>query len=131
MLATDKASQGFCHRHQHRVAEALQRRKRGNKRANQRANAKRRADEQQAELDAFYSGKHWRRARTAHRAREPLCRRCSKRGVVKAGDVVDHIIERRDGGNNYDPANLQTLCHKCHSDKTREERERRHHESIN
>ena len=109
----------------------MQRRRRSAKRANQRANVKRRLDEQQAELDAFYSGKHWRKARTAHRAREPLCRHCSRRGVIKPGDVVDHIVERRDGGSNYDPANLQTLCHQCHHTKTIEERERRHHATTN
>jgi 5-methylcytosine-specific restriction endonuclease McrA len=34
------------------------------------------------------------------------------------GNEVDHIVEVADGGTNL-PSNLQTLCHNCHSDKTR------------
>ena len=93
--------------------------------ANARANAKRRADKEQAQLDRFYSSAIWRKTRAAHRAREPLCRMCAEAGRIKAGDVVDHIVERRDGGSDYDPTNLQTLCHACHGIKTRIEHERR------
>lgn len=97
----------------------------GRKAANARANAKRRADKDQAKLDRFYNSPMWKRARTAHRAREPLCRMCAEAGIIKAGDMVDHIVERRDGGSNYDTTNLQTLCNGCHSIKTKAERERR------
>lgn len=46
---------------------------------------------------------------------EPLCRHCAQRGIVTAGQCVDHIDN--DSGNN-DPSNLQTLCNECHGRKT-------------
>ena len=32
---------------------------------------------------------------------------------------VDHIVEIMDGGAEFDPANLQTLCGDCHKAKTK------------
>ena len=60
-------------------------------------------------------GSHWQwsKIRAAVLAAEPLCRVCKKPAAV-----VDHIISRRDGGGD-EPSNLQPLCHKCHTAKTR------------
>lgn len=50
--------------------------------------------------------------------REPLCRCCAARGVIRAATDVDHI----DGdASNNDDANLQPLCRRCHSRKTARE----------
>ena len=125
VLSHDKADRGYCTEHQWRLQEAKLRRKQTNRRAAQRANQKRRADEEQSKLDSFYNSALWKKVRMAHRTREPLCRHCHIAGRVTAGNVVDHIIERRDGGADYDPANLQTLCHACHSIKTKTEQMRR------
>lgn len=38
---------------------------------------------------------------------------------------ADHIVERRDGGAELDPANGQALCTACHNRKTAEERSHR------
>jgi 5-methylcytosine-specific restriction protein A len=38
---------------------------------------------------------------------------------------VDHIVERKDGGADYDPGNLETLCATCHARKTTGERVKR------
>lgn len=47
-------------------------------------------------------------------------------GVVKVGDVVDHIIERVDDDSlRLDPDNLMTLCHYHHGEKTAEARRAR------
>jgi 5-methylcytosine-specific restriction protein A len=43
---------------------------------------------------------------------EPMCRSCGG-----AASQVDHIIPLSRGGTN-DRANLQPLCHSCHSRKT-------------
>lgn len=84
------------------------------------SNIRRRANEEQSTLDAFYRTPAWRRLSKAHRAREPLCRHCAERGTVTAATAVDHIHELRDGGDRYDPSNLQSLCHSCHTIKTHE-----------
>ncbi len=47
------------------------------------------------------------------------CRQCGRAGILE----VDHIHAIEDGGDPWDPANLQTLCKSpCHRDKTRIER---------
>lgn len=46
------------------------------------------------------------------------CRACgTRRGRLE----VDHIRSVRTGGAPYDPANLQTLCSRCHTRKTAQE----------
>ena len=42
----------------------------------------------------------WRRLRLMQLAREPLCRDCKRRGLLTPGVHVDHIIPKRDGGEN-------------------------------
>ena len=59
----------------------------------------------------------WRRLRLMQLAREPLCRDCRRRGLLTPGEHVDHIVPKRDGGEDlFD--NLQTLCETCHARKT-------------
>ncbi|EHM01411.1 HNH endonuclease domain protein [Acetobacteraceae bacterium AT-5844] len=47
---------------------------------------------------------------------------CGRTGVRL---FADHVIELRDGGAPFDPANGQALCGACHTRKTAEERRRR------
>ncbi len=42
------------------------------------------------------------------------CKRC---GFVSLRNEVDHVIPLEQGGTD-DDANLQTLCHECHAEKT-------------
>ena len=56
----------------------------------------------------------WHKLRAYVLAREPLCRHCGK-----VATDVDHISG--DPSDNRD-ANLQPLCHACHSHKTGRER---------
>jgi len=51
---------------------------------------------------------------------EPLCRHCKREGRITAAVDVDHIVARRDGGSD-DHDNLQSLCKRHHSIKTRAE----------
>lgn len=67
--------------------------------------------------DSFYSGRRWRRVRLMKLARDPLCEECGA-----AATDVDHVQPRTQGGADYDLANLSSLCHGCHSQKTNKER---------
>ena len=60
----------------------------------------------------------WRRLRESVLRDEPLCRRCAAEGRLVPATDVDHIDN--DAGNNQ-RANLQSLCHSCHSIKTNED----------
>ena len=62
-------------------------------------------------------GGDWPRVRLAVLAEEPMCRAC---GEQPATDV-DHIVPMAQGGSQWDWANLQPLCHRCHSAKTMRE----------
>lgn len=81
--------------------------------------------ERNDKLDAFYATTTWRKCRDAFIKANPLCSHCESRGRIKAADVADHIVERRDGGADYDHANLQALCSSCHNTKTAAERRKR------
>ncbi|WP_174286645.1 HNH endonuclease [uncultured Sphingomonas sp.] len=64
------------------------------------------------------------RAGQAQRARrlraEPLCRRCSERGMVSASTVPDHIKPLALGGSD-DDSNIRCLCKSCHDEVTAEQ----------
>lgn len=61
----------------------------------------------------FYNSRAWRNARAKIKRAEPFCRVCGKKA-----DVIDHIIPIKFGGDKLNPKNLQSLCHKCHNEKT-------------
>lgn len=79
-------------------------------------------DTKSSEEAKFYGSTLWKRTRAAHRQQEPLCRECMKAGVTRLGDMVDHIVRIRDGGNPTDPSNLQTMCDPHHNAKRQRER---------
>jgi 5-methylcytosine-specific restriction enzyme A len=45
---------------------------------------------------------------------------CQIRGPRCKGyaDQVDHVIDRADGGDTFDPANLRAACHPCNMAKS-------------
>lgn len=74
--------------------------------------------------ESFYLSAPWRAYRKAHRAwtvaREGglWCAVCGAKGG-KRGLILDHKIERRDGGEDFPPfAEAQWLCSGCHNAKT-------------
>lgn len=73
----------------------------------------------------FYTSRAWRELRALFIANFPLCKWCEEEGKTKEADVVDHIKELIDGGEPLDTANLQSLCHKHHNQKTNWERKKR------
>lgn len=70
-------------------------------------------------------GHVWKRVRDAHLRRQPLCQYCLLEGVVKAAEMVDHIVEIKDGGARFKTSNLQSLCNSCHRRKTEATRRER------
>jgi hypothetical protein len=63
--------------------------------------------------DPFYNTKAWKWLRRVKLTADPLCELCGK----PATDV-DHKASINAGGDRHDMANLQSLCHECHSRKT-------------
>lgn len=53
-----------------------------------------------------------------HIASEPLCRMCAAEGKLVSATEVDHIQPLAQGGAQFDPANLQSLCRRHHAGKT-------------
>jgi len=71
------------------------------------------------EVQVIYNTKRWKKVRELALKRDGgLCVMCLKEGRIVKADVVDHIIEIKDGGDPYDLNNLQSLCNKCHAKKT-------------
>lgn len=78
-----------------------------------------------ASKNSFYSSKAWRQLRIHQLTIEPVCRACTANGRVEAATDVDHIIPISEApGLALEPANLQSLCFRCHTTKTREDNSR-------
>ena len=66
-------------------------------------------------VESFYSSSEWKATAAAIKKRDGYkCVKCGSRDRL----IVDHIIERKDGGADYDHANLQSVCWPCHGKKT-------------
>ena len=44
--------------------------------------------------------------------------------VTELGQVIDHILSIKDGGDPLEWDNLQTMCHRCHNVKSGKESKR-------
>lgn len=74
--------------------------------------------------EAFYYSPPWRAL--VARLKRQRGARCQRPGCGSAKRIIaDHIIERKDGGADLDPANIELLCHACHQVKTAAARARR------
>lgn len=82
-------------------------------------------DRRSAEAQAWrwmYGTEDWKLLRGDQLLREPFCRECARRGVRRYATDVDHIRDHKgDWAVFTDPANLESLCHSCHSRKTARE----------
>jgi 5-methylcytosine-specific restriction protein A len=88
-----------------------------------RPRGERRADDRRSASQRGYTA-DWNRLARQHRQAHPLCADCLRQGLTTAAALVDHITPIRgphDPGR-LDPANLQSLCRRCHTIKTRAER---------
>jgi 5-methylcytosine-specific restriction protein A len=78
---------------------------------------------EEKESKRFYDRVAWKKVRSIQLQDEPLCRKCRSVGRLTEATVVDHIIERSKGGDDYAQENLQSLCKPCHDAKTRRQGE--------
>ena len=69
-----------------------------------------------------YTSKNWRNLRRLIIHRDCHCR---WPGCLKPISDIDHIKPKSEGGEDFDMANLQGLCKRHHSIKTRKETARR------
>ena len=78
------------------------------------------------EAKKIYNSRQWRKVReTKMKECGGLCEMCLKEGRIVKADVVDHIVELKDGGCAFCLENLQCLCNACHAKKTARAREGR------
>jgi len=67
---------------------------------------------------AFYNSKRWTNTSLEHRRREPLCRRCKAKGVIRPAQMVHHDppVEEllAQGLSPFDHRYLESLCNDCH-----------------
>jgi 5-methylcytosine-specific restriction protein A len=68
----------------------------------------------------LYRTKRWRNTRAAQLRRHPLCQ-CPDPSCELIATDVDHLVAIADGGDPWNPANLQSLTRECHARKTRVE----------
>lgn len=72
--------------------------------------------------EGFYQSREWRQMVAGiKRDRGAWCERCGSTERV----IADHIVERKDGGADLDPSNIELLCAKHHAAKTAQSRARR------
>ena len=72
-------------------------------------------------LDATQRGytRRWKKERAAFLFRYPLCAACLAAGLSVLASVVDHIRPHRgDMRLFWDVTNWQSLCKRCHDQKT-------------
>lgn len=79
----------------------------------------------------IYSSARWVRLRDDFLRHNPLCKKHEALGLFVPATVVDHVVEIEDGGEVWDPDNLQGLCDECHKVKTGEEVRKRRKKKRN
>ena len=63
----------------------------------------------------IYATKLWQSTSRQYREEHPLCESCLRAGIITAATLVHHKIEIADGGDLFDPENLESLCQACHN----------------
>lgn len=78
-------------------------------------------------VDPFYESPEWRAfAREIKQQRGYICEDCGKDCTdTPRGLIADHIVERKDGGADFDPLNTCLRCTACHNRKTAKARTQR------
>jgi 5-methylcytosine-specific restriction protein A len=74
--------------------------------------------------DQFYNTTVWRKLRTIHIQDNPICKWCDEEDRTTPATVVDHIVPIKQGGERTNKDNLQSLCERCHAQKSAWEADR-------
>lgn len=78
-------------------------------------------------VDPFYESREWREFATTIKAQRGW--KCEQCGLDCIQDKrvlhADHIVERVDGGADFDPLNIRCLCASCHYRKGNRARQAR------
>ena len=69
-------------------------------------------------VEAFYSSPEWRRLVERRKRDGDYFAALARRKDRSERVILDHIVERRDGGADLDPANTQWLTNSEHQAKT-------------
>lgn len=89
--------------------------------AAEHARSFRSAEHRKAAARLYRTGQ-WQALRRHQLTMQPFCAECLKAGKYMLASEVDHVVpHRNDEALFYDPLNLQSLCHSCHSTKTARE----------
>ena len=86
---------------------------------------KRKADRPTKTTLPFYGTAAWKKFVKWYKSRHPLCEDCLEYGRTVPMYCVDRIVEIKDGGAMLDEKNARSLCRRCHSQKTAEEKRKR------
>jgi 5-methylcytosine-specific restriction endonuclease McrA len=71
----------------------------------------------------IYNSKRWRILRRHILTHQPLCAGYNDAECDGIATDVDHITPIHQGGDAWNPTNLQPLCQSCHGRKTRNEQQ--------
>ena len=72
--------------------------------------------------DKYYQSKEWKLLRRLCLVRDSyLCQYCNERGIIKTGNIADHVTPRNAGGKD-ELSNLKTCCESCHAKKSNEDK---------
>jgi 5-methylcytosine-specific restriction protein A len=81
------------------------------------------------QADFFYLTPQWRRFRDWYIGKHPLCELCEREGRLTPTDMVDHIVELKDGGALTTEKNAMAMCWKCHGIKTASNKSEKHNKN--
>ncbi|HOG56607.1 MAG TPA: HNH endonuclease signature motif containing protein [Bacteroidales bacterium] len=70
----------------------------------------------------FYHSHRWTIESRLFRKENPLCKICYEKGIIRRGQVTDHIIPRIICTDPWDKSNWQTLCRQCDKEKLVDDR---------
>ena len=74
--------------------------------------------------DRFYESREWRALAAQMKRKAGYV--CARPGCGSSHRLIaDHIVERKDGGADLDPLNIEVLCAEHHAQKTAAARSRR------
>ena len=85
--------------------------------------AKKKAKRRNEKSEQFYNSTKWRRFSKRNLAKNPFCAICQNIATDS-----DHIERWQEGGDKFNPDNIQSLCKKCHGLKSWQERQNQEEE---